>query len=130
MAKVLTINSLVTCAHKGRISLKSSTKLTVNRKPVLVKSAIDRQTIMNCTTVLKVDPAGPIDLPCNSVSATPLPAPPSMSGVTTGEARKLTVGGEPVMLDTLAGQTNGMVGKVAPQPGLSAVAQHNKLVAI
>jgi hypothetical protein len=49
--------------------------------------------------------------------------------VGSGRAAKLTVGGAPVLLDSLTGSTNGMVAKVTPQTLLSATAGQSKLSA-
>jgi len=53
-----------------------------------------------------------------------------VSSVTSGEATKLKVNGQAVMLDTLSGTTDGMVAKTTPQMLLSATAGQTKLTAI
>jgi hypothetical protein len=119
MAGVLTKESNVTCGHSGTVSVQGADKLTVNGKKVLRKTDISGQSVGSCTTVAKSDSSGPTDKPCATVSS-----------VDAGEATKLTVGGSKVMLDTLAGQTDGMVGKVTPQLLLAAAAVQSKLTAV
>ena len=120
MAGVLTTASNVACGHQGRVQTASTAKLTVNGSPVLLKSSIDGKPVPDCKTPPAADPSGtPTAKPCKTVS-----------GVTAGEAAKLTAGGSPVMLDTLKGKTDGMVSKVTPQLLLAATAGQNKLTAV
>lgn len=134
MPSVLTTASTVLCGlevtgppplHGGKVASVSSAKLRVNSNPVLLKSSIDGKTIVGCKTPPASDASGPTAKPCSAVSSVP-PGP----GVTAGEATKLKTGGEWVMLDTLAGITDGMVGKVTPQTLLFAIADQNKLMTI
>jgi hypothetical protein len=120
MAGVLTTASNVTCGHSGSVNTSSSAKLTVGGKSVLLKSSIEGKTVGSCSTQPSTDPSGaPQDVKCLTVS-----------GVTAGEATKLTAGGSPVVLDTLAGSTDGMVAKTTPQQLLSATADQGKLSAV
>ena len=120
MPGVLTTGSNVTCGHSpGKVTTTGAPKLHVSGQPVLQKTGIMGKPVSGCSTPPAADPSGPTAKPCTSVTA-----------VTVGEATKLTVGGQPVMLDTLAGQTDGMVGKVTPQLLLSATAVQTKLTAI
>lgn len=120
MAAVLTENSNVTCGHTGSASTSGVSKLTVNGHPVLLESGIANKTVNNCVTPTASDSSmRPTDKPCTLVSS-----------VTGGAAAKLKVKGQPVMLDTLAGSTDGMVGGVTPQNLLSATAAQTKLTAI
>ena len=119
MSGVLTISSNVTCGHSGKVQTSSSAKLTVNKKAVLLKSSIASKSISNCSTTPASDTSGPTAIKCTTVSS-----------VDSGEAKKLTAGGSAVMLDTLAGKTDGMVAKVTPQLLLSANAGKSKLTAV
>jgi|ERR1043165_6829455 hypothetical protein len=117
MPGVLTTGSNVTCGHSpGKVTTTGSPKLTVSGQPALLKTGIMGKPVGGCSTPPASDASGPTAIPCTSVIA-----------VTAGDATKLTIGGMPVMLDTLAGQTNGMVGKVTPQQLLSATAVQTKL---
>ena len=117
MAKVLTTASQVLCGpagppaspvHGGAVTVQSTAKLTVAGNPVLVKSGVG-PTVSGCKT--PVTPGG--NKPCTAVSS-----------VTTGEATKLQAGGQPVMLDTLGGTTDGN-----PVGPLGADASQDKLTA-
>jgi hypothetical protein len=143
MPNVLTIGSDVNCGHKsptppfdpGKVQTDSAAKLKVNRNSVLLESSIDGQSISGCGIVLKSDPSGnPLDMPCTQVSVVPpipkLP-PGTPPAITDGRSTKLKVGGKPVMLDTLKGQTNGMTGgSKSPLSDMSATANQNKLTAV
>ena len=120
MSGVLTISSNVTCGHNGKVQTSSSAKLTVNGQAVLLKDSIASKSIATCSTKPAADASGtPTDAPCITVSS-----------VDSGGATKLTAGGSAVMLETLAGQTDGMVTKVTPQLLLSATAGQSKLTAV
>jgi len=110
---------MVTCGHSGNVAVTSTQKLRVNNNPVLVKASIESKVIAGCATVPASDPSGPTAKPCTAVSS-----------VTSGEATKLKVNGQAVMLDTLSGTTDGMVAKTTPQMLLSATAGQTKLTAI
>ena len=117
MPGVLTTGSNVTCGHSpGKVTTTGSSKLTVSGQPALPKTGIMGKPVSGCSTVPAADASGPTAKPCLSVLA-----------VSAGDATKLTIGGLPVMLDTLAGTTDGMVGKVTPQTSLSATAIQTKL---
>lgn len=120
MAGVLTTASRVECGHSGSVATTSSAKLTVGGSPVLIHpSSINGKSVAGCATLPSSDSSGPIDVTCTSVSS-----------VTAGAASKLTSGGQPVTLDTLAGATDGLVGKT-PNPALgSPDAGQDKLTAI
>jgi hypothetical protein len=119
MAGVLVTNSTVTCGHSGNVTVTSTQKLKVSNSPVLIKTSIENQSIPDCLTAPASDASGPTAKPCKTVSS-----------VGSGEATKLKVNGQAVMLDTLSGATDGMVTKVTPQLLLSATAGHTKLTAI
>lgn len=119
MSFVLTTISQVTCGHGGHVKVEGDAKLQVNGNPVLVQNSIEGKNIPDCPT----PPSDQSD-PCTTVSSIPPPA------ITEGWARKLFVGGQPVMLDTLAGKTNGKVNGVTPQSLLKGVAGQTKLTAV
>jgi hypothetical protein len=116
MAGVLITSSTVTCGHSGNVVVTSTQKLKVGNNPVLVKVSIADKSIAGCTTAPASDASGPTAKPCKKVSL-----------VSNGEATKLKVNGQAVMLDTLSGETDGMVAKIKPQLLLSPTAEQTKL---
>lgn len=83
MAKVLTKDAVIECPHSpGRVTIPPPPprKLTIKGAPVVVKPDLATATIAGCP-----QPAQTIDTKVTVVS--------------NGEARKLTVGGQPVLLD-------------------------------
>ncbi len=138
MAGVLTEASKVLCgpapAHGGTVAVSSTAKLTVGGHAVLLESSIADKPVSGCGITPASDPSGPTAEKCLKVSAVPqVPGPPppvEPPAITGGRATKLTVGSSPVMLDTLAGFTNGMIAKVSPQQNLTATAVQTKLTAI
>jgi hypothetical protein len=110
MTSPLTTGSDVECGHKGTVSTSSSVKLTVDGNPVLVADGVVSKTVSGCTTPSSSGP--PPTSPCISVQ----------SILPTCLATKLTAGGAAVVLDTLAGLTDG-----APPGTLAAVAGQSKL---
>jgi hypothetical protein len=119
MAGVLTTASTVKCGHgSGKVQTSSSAKLSVEGNAILLKTGIVNKSVSGCGTVAKADSSGPTDKPCTSVAA-----------VTGGEATKLKADGKPVMLDTLAGSTDGMVSKTTPQTKLKATVGQSRLTA-
>lgn len=119
MPGVITVGSNVTCGHAGTVATTGQAKLTINGNQVLLKDGILGKDVSSCATVAAADVSGPTAKPCLKVSA-----------VNSGEATKLTIDGRPVMLETLAGTTDGMVTKVTPQPLLAAMANQMKLTAV
>lgn len=109
MAGVLTTASNVQCGHQGTVSTRGSAKLKVQGSPVLTGSGVVGSSIAGCTTA-----PSSTTKPCTSVLA-----------VGVGRALKLRVGGQPVLLDTLVGSTNGV-----PPGTLPATAGQTKLEAI
>src|SRR5258708_18625794 len=118
MSFVLTTSSKVICGHGGTVSTSSSAKLKVSGNPVLLKTGISGQSISGCLTPTMPPPPGPKSQKCTSVTS-----------VDSGEATKLTAGGKSVVLDTLAGETDGIVANATPQLLLSATAGQSKLKA-
>jgi hypothetical protein len=119
MPHVLTTGSNVTCGHSGTVSTASTAKLKVNGQPVLLKEGIQGRSVAGCTTPPASDISGPTAKPCTLVST-----------VSAGAATKLKVSGQSVMLQTLAGATDGMVAKETPQKLLSADAGQVKLTSM
>jgi hypothetical protein len=114
MAGVLTLASNVTCGHApGKVSTSSSTKLRVSGSAVLLEGGVSGKKVEACGIVLSNSSS-----PCKQVG-----------GVMAGRATKLKADGQPVMLDTLAGQTNGVLASVTPQAVLAATAGQTKLTA-
>lgn len=118
MPSVLTDKSAVLCGvlvpgslHGGNVEVEGADKLTVNGSKVLLKSGIAGKSVAGCQNA--PPPAG--KKPCTQVSQ-----------VTTGEAIKLKVGGNGVILESsLTGVTDG-----TPPGPLSATAGQTKLTAI
>jgi hypothetical protein len=113
--QVLSTASTVSCGHGGTVAVQGTAALTVAGAPVLVQAGIGGKPVAQCRTQPKSDASGPIDVPCTSVAA-----------VTAGQATKLTVGGVPVVLESLAGGTNGLVAK-QPQQKVGGDAGQTKL---
>ena len=91
MPKVLTSASIITCAHQGKVTPKpGQTKLAIDGKPALQQSNLIGAPIVGCSQI------GPGLTPCTSILA-----------VTVGLAVNLSIDGQPVLLETAAGQTNG-----------------------
>lgn len=116
MANVVTTASTVSCGHPtprtgGTVALSSSAKLKVGDDPVV--TAITAATVSGCGTVTNAQTG---DVQCTTATAT------------AGFAAKLTVGGQPVLLDTLSGTTTGTVGSV-PQMKLASQGPPTKLQA-
>lgn len=109
MANVLTIGSDVTCGHKGTVSKTSTAKLKINGRSALLKSSIENRIINGCTTE-------------RTNSTNPCERVLSVEG--TSEARKLTVQGRRVLLDSLKGSTDGV-----PLGLLAVDAKQDKLTA-
>jgi hypothetical protein len=115
MAGVLTTASVVKCGHgESKVATANTAKLTVGRAPVLISSSIAGKSVSGCVTV---DDPNTATKKCLSVTE-----------VTAGQASKLTTGGQPVMLDTLGGATDGTVGGTL-QTLLTATAGQAKLTA-
>jgi hypothetical protein len=110
MSKALTSASDVQCGHQGAVQAKSSAKLTVSGNAVLLATGVVGSPVTNCSTKLTSIPTSP----CTTV----------VSLLPTSLAQKLTVGGLPVVLDTLSGLTDGV-----PPGSLESVAGQSKLTA-
>lgn len=111
MGSPLTIASTVQCGHFGTVAVSSSTKLTVSGSAVLIQTGVAGKSVAGCTT--QVTPGG--NKPCTTVGSV---APPSL-------ALKLTAGGQPVVLDSLVGLTDGV-----PPGALLGVAGQTKLTTL
>jgi hypothetical protein len=127
MAKILTMNSSILCdaltpkvddqgspvsppvsLHGGKVTKLSVAKLTVKQKSVLLKSSI-LGVVIGCKTPITPAPTKP----CTTAT------------VTKGEAIKLTVNGQGVLLEGSLGTTEG--NPIGAVPG---TANQDKLTAI
>lgn len=93
MGKVLTMDSRVSCGHNppGFVVPQSAAKLAVAGQPVLVQSSV---TAIGPGCVIQKQG----DIPCATVVS-----------ITGGQSVKLRVSGGAVLLDSLAGSTNGTI---------------------
>jgi hypothetical protein len=110
MSKALTTASDVECGHQGAVQVSSSAKLTIGGNAVLIASGVVGSSVAHCAT-----PASSTTSPCMTV----------LSVLPTSLAQKLTVGGLPVVLDTLSGLTDGK-----PPGSLQSSAGQSKLAAV
>ena len=92
MANALSRATTVTCTHLKAVSLGGQAKLRVAGQPVLVENSVKGGAISGCPN----NQGG--NTPCTSVSK-----------VTATFAAKLRFGTDPVLLQPLAGETNGTV---------------------
>jgi hypothetical protein len=112
MRKVLTTQSTVTCGHvAGSVQTASTAKLKIDGNPVLLQASVLGRTVASC---------GIPQVQGNKLCTTVL-------SVTNAPPPKLTVGGAPVLLDTITGTTDGAIG-ATPQTLLAATANQAKLV--
>jgi hypothetical protein len=114
MARVLTDVSSIDCGHGGRVSTAGETKLKADGALVLLEPGIQSRSVGGCPVV---DDANTSTVKCRIVTA-----------VTAGRSTKLRVNGRPVMIETLAGSTDGKAGGT-PAQLLSARAGQSKLEA-
>ena len=91
---VLTTASSVTCADSGTVAPTSTRRLRVGGKPVLLAPGAGESISISACPV--TDDASHSILKCTSVSS-----------LTAGNSSRLTVGGTSVLLDVLAGFSNG-----------------------
>jgi hypothetical protein len=101
MSKVLINNSKIVCPHQGQVQLAATTKLTIGGTNVLLLADVTGKTVSGCSVVTDTNTS---TVQCQKVTTA------------TGTASKLTVGGAPVVLDTLTGFTDG-----APPPAAVAI---------
>lgn len=118
MPTVLTTGSIVTCAHFGLVSTTGNDKLKVANNPVLLEAGIAGKSIDPVTCATVPDP-NTSTVKCTSVTT-----------ISDGRAQKLTIGGQPVMLDTLAGKTSGTVPPEGFQSLAPPQAVHTKLTSV
>ena len=123
MPNVLTTSSTVGCGHlppppgSGVVQVQSTAKLRVAGAPVLLVDSIANKPVTTGTCGIVVSQT---NVKCTKVAA-----------VTAGAATKLTVGKNPVVLDTtLKGSTDGTLAGVTPQLLLAAVANQTKLTSV
>jgi hypothetical protein len=108
MPFVLTTADSVRCPHSGTVQVAGADKLKIGGNAVLLVSGIAGHAVGGCKT------PSPGKL-CSTVLT-----------ATAGAATKLTVGGRPVALDTLAGTTDGLISAVV-QLLLPTTAHQSKL---
>jgi hypothetical protein len=120
MPNVLTAAATVDCGHGGSVAKKSDPqiKLTVAGAAVLIEASLVNQPVTGCLTV-PTGPPGPVSIQCLQCT-----------GVTSAKSAKLTAHTTAVLLDPLAGQTNGEVSNVTPQTLLKATGVQTKLTAV
>ena len=95
MSSALTESSTVACGHQGQAQLRAGqSKLTVGGSKVLVDGDLSGAMLSGCTT------------PTNPVTGTKQCL--TVSSALGGVATKLTVGGKGVLLDQIAGTTDGL----------------------
>jgi hypothetical protein len=86
MSLVLTQTAQIRCNHGGTVIIQNEgKKLKFGDSELITKSQILSSTITGC----------PRDTPCTGIA-----------NITVGEATKLSVGNQPILLDTLQGTTN------------------------
>ncbi len=110
MASPVTTSGKLTCAHAGSPTLSSSAKLNAGGAPVIQFSSLS--TFTPYTGCTYVNPGG-TNQPCAAVTVN--------SG---GQASKLTVGGQPALLDDLVAQTEN-----PPNTPYTVTAGQSKLTA-
>lgn len=89
--KVLNLAAVLKCSHGGTLQISpQSVKLRVAANEVLMEQHIISALIAGCPQ------SGSGITPCTAVTQ-----------ITAGQATKLTINSQPVLLDTLAGITNG-----------------------
>jgi hypothetical protein len=128
MALVMTLTSTITCqpaaatAHGGKVAAASTAKLRVDGSPVI-------------PALVQPLPAGPNGLGAIAGCKTPTSTTPSskpclrvVSVLPSSMATKLTVSGIGVLLDSVAGTTDGTIGPAIGS--LSGTASQNRLTAI
>jgi hypothetical protein len=126
MPPVLTANAKILCGpvppHGGTVTVPPvpNPRLSVAGARVLLHADVAHQPIPTCGIVPDV-PHGTIK--CTSVDQ-PVPGGDPLDPASF--STKLTVGGQPVLMTTLAGSTNGTILK-APQRLLTAIESQTKL---
>ena len=110
MPGVMTTASTVQCAHGGAVSTSSTARLQVAGNAALLRPGVQGMAVSAACTVQNTDKTKK----CTSVTS-----------VTTGEASKLRAGGQAVLLETLAGTTDGV-----PPGTVSGTAGHSKLTSV
>lgn len=97
MAAVVTTAGSLKCPEQGSALLSSTAKLTVSGKPVMLYSGLQSVALFNGCT---------LQSPCTGVTP-----------VSQGQASKLTVGSQPVLLDNLTANTKNNATPVTVSAG-------------
>ncbi|MFZ4660034.1 MAG: hypothetical protein ACOYNY_23695 [Caldilineaceae bacterium] len=133
MANVLTMASVIGCNHNGKVAFKKdpTSCLTIEKARVLhienVQQLFEPSLVKGCKT-----PKSQSSKPCENVVS-----------IEQEKSSRLTVGGKPVLIDTLKGKTDGVkpvekidganpekkADDVDPTGVLAAKANQNKLTA-
>jgi hypothetical protein len=94
MPNLLTEDSIIQCAHRGRVVVTASQSgLTVNDRKVLVKDDMLSAVVT-----------------CPAVTSTGIKQCTTVKSILSGVAKTLAVGGQPVLLETAQGLTDGLAG--------------------
>ncbi|MBS3939680.1 MAG: hypothetical protein KG028_01845 [Actinobacteria bacterium] len=104
MGLVMTVAGKVACGHGNAVGVSSSRVLTVDGREVLTAAEIESGSQPPTDPAVTSDNSGTITAPCTSFS------------VTGGTAVALTVSGDGVVVDSLAGTTNGYLAKATELP--------------
>lgn len=131
MPTVLTAASQVTCTHGGTIVTTGVPKLKIDGSLVVLEAGVVGKP---------VSPGAPLPPPPPPATPCSIPTDPntgtksctSVVSVSTGKSAKLTVNGQPVLLESLGGATDGTGPSpaVPPTNALMASANQTKLTAI
>jgi hypothetical protein len=112
MPKVVTTAGSLTCNDNGKPALTSTAKLTVAKKPVVLYSAVPTfKPWTGCAFQVNGSPK-----PCTTAAP-----------IAQGQATKLTVGKQPVLVDNLLAGTDNP--PPPPTPSVSVSAGQAKLTA-
>jgi len=113
MGAVLTQGSTLACGHGATGSASGNSKLKVSGSAVLTSAGTSGWSFVPASCSQQVTQATPNNNPCSQLS--------SQNG---GKSQKLTVGGSPVILESIAGDTNGK-----PLSDVKCTAGQSKLTA-
>jgi hypothetical protein len=113
MGAVLTEGSILACGHGATGSASGNSKFKVSGSAVLTSAGTSGWSFVLASCTQQKTQATPNNNPCSQLS--------SQNG---GKSRKLTVGGSPVILESIAGDTNGM-----PLTDVKCTAGQSKLTA-
>jgi hypothetical protein len=113
MGAVLTAGSTLACGHGATGSATGNSKLKVSGSTVLTSAGTSSWSFILANCTQKPTQAQPNNIQCSKLL--------SQNG---GKSQKLTVGGSPVILESIAGDTNGK-----PKSDVMCKAGQSKLTA-